>query len=113
MLKLDRAAAEAHYQEHKGKSFFEPMIDYITSSPVVAMVWEGKNIISLAREMMGATNPAEASPGSIRGSYAMDISMNVIHGSDSAQNAEKEINLYFREDEILFYSKAGEEWLSR
>ncbi|NLO98375.1 MAG: nucleoside-diphosphate kinase [Peptococcaceae bacterium] len=112
MLKLDRATAEAHYREHKGKPFFESTVEYITSSPVVAMVWEGKNIVALARQMMGDTNPAQACPGSIRGSYALDISRNIIHGSDSPESAEREIKLYFREDELMSYSKIGEEWLS-
>lgn len=111
-LQVNRELAEEHYKEHKGKGFFEPTVQYIMSSPVVAMVWEGKNVVSLAREMMGATNPANAGPGSIRGSYAMDISRNVIHGSDSVESAEREISLYFRPEEIISYSKAGEEWLS-
>jgi len=113
LLKIERELAEEHYKEHKGKPFFEPTVKYIISSPVVAMVWEGKNVITLAREMMGATNPAKAAPGSIRGSYAMDISRNVIHGSDSVESAQREIKLYFREDEILSYLKTGEEWLSQ
>lgn len=112
LLQVDRNLAEEHYKEHKGKGFFEPTVQYIMSSPVVAMVWEGKNVVSLAREMMGATNPANATPGSIRGSYAMDISRNVIHGSDSVESAEREISLYFRPEEILSFKKAGEEWLS-
>ncbi|NLI90652.1 MAG: nucleoside-diphosphate kinase [Peptococcaceae bacterium] len=112
LLQVDRGLAEEHYKEHKGKGFFEPTVQYIMSSPVVAMVWEGKNVVALAREMMGATNPANAGPGSIRGSYAMDISRNVIHGSDSVESAEREISLYFRPEEILTYQKPGEEWLS-
>lgn len=112
LIQVDRNLAEEHYKEHKGKGFFEPTVQYIMSSPVVAMVWEGKNVVALAREMMGATNPANAGPGSIRGSYAMDISRNVIHGSDSVESAEREISLYFRPEEILSYKKAGEEWLS-
>lgn len=112
MMQVDRTLAEEHYKEHKGKSFFEPTVEYIMSSPVVAMVWEGKNVVALAREMMGATNPVNASPGSIRGSFAMDISRNVIHGSDSVENAQREIALYFKPEEILDYKKAGEDWLS-
>lgn len=112
LMQVDRNLAEQHYQEHKGKGFFEPTVGYIISSPVVAMVWEGKNVVALAREMMGATNPVNAVPGSIRGSYAMDISRNVIHGSDSVESAAREISLYFSPQEILSYSKAGEEWLS-
>lgn len=112
MLQVDRTLAEEHYSEHKGKGFFEPTVLYIMSSPVVAMVWEGKNVVAMAREMMGATNPANAGPGSIRGSFAVDISRNVIHGSDSVESAEREISLYFHPAEILSYPKAGEEWLS-
>lgn len=112
LIKVDRALAEAHYAEHKGKGFFEPTVSYIMSSPVVAMVWEGKNVVALARELMGATNPANANPGSIRGMFGMDISRNVIHGSDSATSAEREIALYFKTEELVDYSKAGEEWLS-
>lgn len=112
LIQVDRALAEAHYAEHKGKGFFEPTVTYIMSSPVVAMVWEGKNVVALARELMGATNPANANPGSIRGMYAMDISRNVIHGSDSATSAEREIALYFKPEELVNYHKASEEWLS-
>lgn len=112
MMKVDRTLAEQHYAEHKGKSFFEPTVSYIMSSPVVAMVWEGKNVVAMARELMGATNPASANPGTIRGAYGMDISRNVIHGSDSVASAEREIALYFKPEEICEYHKAGEEWLS-
>lgn len=112
IIQVDRALAEEHYKEHKGKSFFEPTVQYIMSSPVVAMIWEGKNVVATAREMMGATNPANANPGSIRGAYAMDISRNVIHGSDSVESAEREIALYFKPAEIVNYTKAGSEWLS-
>ena len=112
LMQVDRALAEEHYAEHKGKGFFEPTVNYIMSSPVVAMVWEGKNIVALARELMGATNPANANPGSIRGSYAMDISRNIIHGSDSVASAEREIALYFKSEELVEYTKAGSEWLS-
>jgi len=112
LVKVDRNLAEEHYAEHKGKSFFEPTVNYIMSSPVVATVWEGKNVIAIARELMGSTNPASANPGTIRGAYGMDISRNIIHGSDSVASADREIALYFRPVEILEYDKAGEEWLS-
>lgn len=111
-LQVDRSLAEAHYAEHKGKGFFEPTVTYIMSSPVVAMVWQGKNVVALARELMGVTNPANANPGSVRGKYGMDISRNVIHGSDSDTSAEREISLYFRPEELFDYPKAGDEWLS-
>ncbi|MDI6812125.1 MAG: nucleoside-diphosphate kinase [Desulfitobacteriaceae bacterium] len=112
LIQVDRTLAEQHYAEHRGKSFFEPTVDYIMSSPVVAMVWEGKNVVAIARELMGSTNPAVANPGSIRGSYGMDISRNVIHGSDSVASAEREIGLYFSPEQLLSYTKAGEDWLS-
>ena len=112
LMSVERALAEEHYAEHKGKGFFEPTVSYIMSSPVVAMVWEGKNIVALSRELMGATNPANANPGSIRGSYGLDISRNIIHGSDSVASAEREIALYFKPEELVEYTKAGSEWLS-
>ncbi len=112
LIQVDRTLAEEHYAEHRGKGFFEPTVAYIMSSPVVALVWEGKNVVALARELMGATNPANANPGSIRGMYAMDISRNVIHGSDSVTSAEREIALYFKPEELVDYRKASDEWLS-
>lgn len=112
LMQVDQDLAEEHYAEHRGKPFFEPTVNYITSSPVVAMVWEGKNVVASAREMMGATNPANASPGSIRGAFGVDISRNIIHGSDSVGSANREISLYFKGEELVAYQKAGEEWLS-
>ena len=112
LMSVPRELAERHYEEHRGKGFFGPTVDYITSSPVMAMVWEGRNIIALARTLMGATNPAQADPGSIRGSLAIDVSRNLIHGSDSPESAAREIALYFSSDELLNYSKGEEHWLS-
>lgn len=112
LIQVDRALAEAHYAEHRGKGFFEPTVTYIMSSPVVAMVWQGKNGVALARELMGSTKPVEANPGSIRGMYGMDISRNIIHGSDSVTSAEREIAIYFKPEELIEYPKVGEEWLS-
>ncbi len=112
LMQVDRSLAEEHYAEHRGKPFFEPTVNYIMSAPVVAMVWEGKNVVALARALMGATNPANSDPGSIRGAFGMDISRNVIHGSDSVTSAEREIALYFKPEELVSYRKAGEEWLS-
>lgn len=90
-----REVAEAHYAEHADKPFFGELVDFITSGPVFAMVWEGESVISLARIMMGATKPSDSQPGTIRGDYAVTISENVIHGSDSPASAEREINLWF------------------
>ncbi|MCL1853286.1 MAG: nucleoside-diphosphate kinase [Peptococcaceae bacterium] len=112
LMRVSQDLAEQHYQEHKGKAFFEPTVAYITSSPVMAMVWEGKNVVAQARALMGATNPAQADPGSIRGGFAVDVSRNLIHGSDSVDSAAREIGLYFSLEEIQSYAKAGEEWLS-
>ncbi|HBP64919.1 MAG TPA: nucleoside-diphosphate kinase [Desulfosporosinus sp.] len=111
-IQVDRALAEAHYAEHRGKMFFEPTVTYIISSPVVAMVWQGNNAVALARQLMGSTKPVEANPGSIRGMFGVDVSRNIIHGSDSVTSAEREIALYFKPEELIDYSKAGEEWLS-
>ncbi len=111
LMQISRELAEEHYGEHKGKGFFEPLVSYITSGPVVAMVWEGKDIIRGARDMMGATNPAQAAPGTIRGTFGIDVGRNVIHGSDSPASAEREIGLFFKPDELLNYTRALEPWI--
>lgn len=98
LMNVPRELAEEHYAEHKEKPFFNELVDFITSGPVFAMVWEGENIIKLARVMMGATKPEEAQPGTIRGDYAVTISENVIHGSDSPESAEREIKLWFNNE---------------
>lgn len=111
MLQLDRALAEKHYAEHLGKPFFPGLVDFITSGPVAAMVWEGPQVVKVVREMMGATNPAEALPGTIRGDLAVTISRNVIHGSDSVESAKREIPLYFKKIELLDYIRPADAWL--
>lgn len=111
MVKVSRELAKEHYKIHRGKPFFEPTVNYITSSPVVAMVIEGRNAIEVVRKMMGSTDPQRAEPGTIRGDYALYIGRNIIHGSDSKENAEFEINLWFKEDEIFDYKRIDEEWL--
>ena len=95
MLTPARETAEAHYAVHRGKPFFESVVSFISSGPVVAMVWEGEDIVSLSRKLMGATKPADAAPGTIRGDYANTIEQNLIHGSDSPENAEQEIKIWF------------------
>ena len=112
LVKPDRELAEKHYAIHRGKPFFEPTVKYIMSSPVVAMVIEGKNVIETVRKMMGKTNPQDADPGTIRGDFARDISRNIVHGSDSKENAEYEISLWFKPEEIFDYEKIDEKWLS-
>ncbi|MDK2820624.1 MAG: nucleoside-diphosphate kinase [Clostridia bacterium] len=100
MLKMTREMAAKHYAEHQGKPFYEELINHITSGPVVAMVLEGKDVITGLRKLMGATNPIEAEPGTIRGDYATEIGENVIHGADSASSASREIDIYFTQEEI-------------
>lgn len=111
MMDVSRPLAEEHYGEHVGKPFFEELVSFITSGPVVAMVWEGQGAISLARGMMGKTNPSEAAPGTIRGDYGIFTGNNVVHGSDSPQSAEREINLFFKPEELLDYKKDLGYWV--
>ena len=111
MLRISRALAEEHYGEHKGKPFFGPLVDFITSGPVVAMVLEGKEVVGTVRDMMGATNPLKAAPGTIRGHFGMDVGRNVVHGSDSPESAAREINLFFAPEEIIDYNKEMDVWL--
>ncbi|GAV25555.1 nucleoside-diphosphate kinase [Carboxydothermus islandicus] len=111
LMQISRELAETHYGEHKGKPFFEGLVNFITSGPVVAMVWEGKEVIATAREMMGATNPLKAQPGTIRGTYGIDVGRNVIHGSDSPESAQREIALFFKEEELLSYDKTLDTWI--
>lgn len=95
LFQMDRELAEKHYEEHIGKPFFGELVEFITSGPVFVFVVEGENIIQIARNMMGKTNPLESVPGTIRGDFANQMTQNVIHGSDSASSAEREISLYF------------------
>ena len=111
MMRVQKELAERHYAEHKGKSFFEPLLSYITSGPVICMVLDGDNVISIARTMMGRTNPQDADPGTIRGDFAMQTGRNIIHGSDSSESAKREIELFFNDYEILKYDKSDEPWI--
>ncbi|MCR8964498.1 nucleoside-diphosphate kinase [Brevibacillus halotolerans] len=111
LMNVSREKAEEHYAEHKERPFFGELVDFITSSPVFAMVWEGDKVISTARNMMGKTNPADAAPGTIRGDYAVSVGMNIIHGSDSAESAEREIGLWFSKDEIVSVEKTIARWI--
>ena len=95
LLTPTRELAEAHYGVHRGKPFFEGVVSFISSGPVVAMIWEGDNIVELSRKLIGATKPIDAAPGTIRGDYANTIEQNLIHGSDSTENAAEEIQLWF------------------
>ncbi len=103
MLHMDKKLARQHYAIHKDKPFFNDLVDYIISTPIVAAVFEGAEAISVIRKTMGATDPAKAETGTIRGDFGMDLQRNSVHGSDSAENAEKEIKLFFSEDDIFNY----------
>jgi nucleoside-diphosphate kinase len=111
-MQIDQALAEQHYAEHEDKPFFEDLTDFITSGPVLAMVWEGQDAIAQVRSMMGATDPAEAAPGTIRGDFGLDLGRNVVHGSDTEPgSAEREIELFFDEAELEDYERIDETWL--
>ncbi len=109
-MEVDEDLAKEHYKEHLEKDFFSDLFDFITSGPIVAMVVEGNQTISVIRKMMGATNPFEAEPGTIRGDYGLDLTKNLVHGSDSPESAEREINLFFSEEEILDYELTEKQW---
>lgn len=100
LMQITEELAKQHYAEHTERPFFGELVDFITSGPVFAMVWEGENVISVGRLMMGATNPLESAPGTIRGDYSTTISHNIIHGSDSAASAVREIGLFFKAEEL-------------
>ena len=102
--------AEKHYGVHKDRPFFSGLVDFITSGPVVAMVWEGDGVIASARKLIGATKPLEAEPGTIRGDLAVNIGRNVIHGSDGSDTAVFEINLWFQENELFDWNPSDQAW---
>lgn len=111
LLRMDRSMAERHYSEHKGKPFYESLIQFITSGPVFAMVWEGDEVIALSRMMLGKTNSIEAAPGTIRGDYAVHTQFNLIHGSDSPASAAAEIANFFEPGELVAYERAIHSWI--
>jgi nucleoside-diphosphate kinase len=112
LMRIDHDLAQRHYAEHHGKPFFDGLIDFITSSPVVAMVWEGDDAVAQVRAVMGATNPSAAAPGSIRGDLAVNIGNNVVHGSDSPGRAAEEVALFFAPDELIEWSAADTSWVN-
>lgn len=111
MMQVTKEIAENHYGEHKGKGFFDGLVGFITSGPIVAMAWEGPNVIATARKMMGATNPANAEGGTIRGELATDIGRNVIHGSDSPESAVRELGIFFKPEELVSWERTNEKWI--
>jgi nucleoside-diphosphate kinase len=110
-LSVSRQLAEEHYAVHKGKSFYDGLIKYITSAPVMAMIWEGPNAIALVRQTMGATRPSEAAPGSIRHDYALEVGRNLTHASDGPDTAAFEINLWFKPEEIFNWQRSSDDWI--
>lgn len=111
LMNISEELAKEHYGEHQDKPFFGELVEFITSGPVFAMVWEGENVIATGRKIVGATNPQEAEPGTIRGDFGVTVGKNIIHGSDSPESAEREINLFFEESEILSYDKQEQNWI--
>ncbi|ACV58703.1 nucleoside-diphosphate kinase [Alicyclobacillus acidocaldarius] len=111
LVQVSKELAEAHYAEHRERPFFGELVQFITSSPVFAMILEGENAIAVVRAMMGKTNPAEAAPGTIRGDLGLTIGMNVVHGSDSPESAKREIELWFPEG-ALTYERTVDAWLA-
>ncbi|MBI4344694.1 MAG: nucleoside-diphosphate kinase [Euryarchaeota archaeon] len=111
MLRVDEPLGKRHYEEHREKPFFPGLISFITSGPSVAMVVEGRDAIKVMRAMIGKTDPKEASPGTIRGDFGLDVGKNIVHASDSKSSAEREMALYFAPEELLTYSRADEPWV--
>jgi nucleoside-diphosphate kinase len=108
---VSRELAETHYAEHKGKVFYEPLLEFIASGPVFAMVWQGDNVIALSRALIGKTDAIEALPGTIRSDFAIHTNFNLIHGSDSAASAEREIGIFFAPSELVDYEHTIQRWI--
>ena len=108
---VSRELAEKHYATHKGKLFYDGLINYIISAPVMAMVWEGPNCIAAVRQTLGATRPTDAAPGTIRHDFALEVSRNLTHGSDSPENGELEIALWFKPEELVPWERAIDPWI--
>lgn len=111
LMKVSRELAEQHYGEHKEKPFFAGLVDFITSGPVVAMVWEGKGVVASARKIIGATNPLNSEPGTIRGDFGVDIGRNIIHGSDAVETAQREVSLWFKQEELADWEPTLTKWI--
>ncbi|NEQ52023.1 MAG: nucleoside-diphosphate kinase, partial [Leptolyngbya sp. SIO3F4] len=110
-MAVSRELAEKHYGVHKERPFFGSLVEFITSSPVVAMVWEGEGVVGSARTLIGATNPISSAPGTIRGDYGVTIGRNIIHGSDAIETAQTEIALWFSEDELANWESCAKSWI--
>ena len=112
LMQMDHALARRHYAEHVDRSFFPNLVDFITSGPIVAMVWGADNAVEIVRSTMGATDPKNSGPGTIRGDLAVDIGRNLVHGSDGSESASREINLFFKQEEIVHYPRSNDPWIT-
>jgi nucleoside-diphosphate kinase len=110
-MQVSKQLAETHYAIHKGKPFYEGLIAYITSAPVMAMVWEGPNAVAAIRQTMGATRPTEAAPGSLRHDFALEVGRNLTHASDSVENGSSEVALWFKPEELIDWQRAVDRWV--
>ncbi|MCZ7672050.1 MAG: nucleoside-diphosphate kinase [Chloroflexi bacterium] len=110
-MQMSQELAEAHYDVHKERPFYRSLVEYITSGPIVAMVWAGNDAIAAARSTMGATNPVAAAPGTIRGDFGMEIGRNLVHGSDSPENAAKEVALFFDKSALVEWDRVTDGWI--
>lgn len=111
LMQVTRELAEEHYGEHKGKGFYEGLLNYITASPIIAIVLEGPNAVMLARQTIGATRPSEAAPGTIRADFAVEVGRNLVHGSDSVENASREVGIFFGDGGVLDSSRDLDRWV--
>ena len=111
LVSVSKELAEKHYDIHKERSFFKDLVEFICSSPVIAMVWEGEGVVASSRKIIGATNPLEADSGSIRGDFAINVGRNLVHGSDAITTAEREIDLWFNEKELISWKPTLKSWL--
>ena len=111
LVRADRSLAERHYAVHKGKPFYDSLLQFLTSGPTVAMVWEGREAVAVCRNLMGVTDGVKAAPGTIRGDFALSVQNNLIHGSDSPENAAIEVGLWFEPRELASYSLTDASWV--
>ena len=111
LMRVSEALAQRHYAEHEGKPFYEGLVSYITSAPIVALCLEGPNAIAITRKLMGATSPNDAAPGTIRGDFGVEISRNLVHGSANPDDAAREVGLFFSDEELIDYARANDVWI--
>jgi nucleoside-diphosphate kinase len=111
LMQISRELASRHYAIHQGKPFYEPLLEYVTSGPVAVMVWEAPNAISIVRKTLGATRPADAELGTVRGDFGLEVGRNLVHGSDGPETAASEIDLFFEKDELVHWQRSVDRWI--